>query len=1098
MRKVKQLFSFFLFAVVLFSFQSISAQTTAAINGTVVDQNGSPLPGANIIAVHQPSGTQYGTTSRTDGKYNLVSLRVGGPYIVTVSFVGYTKQVEEDINLSLSQNLKLDFKLPEQAVQLTGVTVTAEKSAILSQARTGAAQNVSLKQIEEIPTINRSFTGLAKLSPLFSGTSLQAAGRRPGLNNIQVDGTQYNDLFGLGSSGAPGGGTVGPMSLDAIREFQVVIAPYDVRYSMFTGGGINAITRSGTNQYTGSVYFYGRHQGLVGLRNANTGLDQGVSDFQNYQYGARLGGYIIKDKLFWFASYEQTSYTSPVLNTSLQTGFGGNTPDQLISKYINPFADELRKRGMEPGSYDSFSSENPTSKEMIKFDWNISDNHQLSLRTVYNYGTGDNLYNRTSTNAMSFDSYNYRLQNSTFSAVLQLNSHFGNSISNELIFGRTVVKDNRLSTVGRSPMVQVKEISSTYTMTAGFDQYSDANVMNQDMWEVSDNLSYFVGNHTITLGTHNEFFSFENLYIRNFLGYYVYNSLADFQADKPATYLRTYSRQGNPNDRPFAKLSVAQFGFFLQDEWAVLPQLKLTIGLRLDIPTFPNSPARNDSVSKYFPGYATDQIPSGNLLWSPRVGFNWDVSGDRSTQLRGGLGIFTGRIPYVWLSNNFSNSGVLLAEASLVKSGTYLPFVANPDYQYYSGDPRVSAGGIAAGALGTPNVKSEIDLADVNLKMPQLLRFNIGVDQELGLGFIGTAEFLYSKTINDMIYRKMNLTSVIGYTRLPNGGLENGTAGRPIYGGLNNCNNNFTDVLQLYNTSDGYQYQLFFQVQRSVARGLSVNAGYTYGRSVDRNSVYSSQAQSQMRYLPVSGDPNSPSLATSDFEIRNRVFAQATFTWEFFKNAPTSITLFYNGQSGRTFSFVTQGSSTSGSLTPASGAKYYSGGDLNGDNYDLNDLFYIPRNSDEILLGSINSSGQFVPATAQGQTYADLDAFINNNEYLRTHRGQIAERNGANVPWQYYLDMHLSQEIPNLMGLGAFQLYMDISNVLNLLNSDWGQIDQVASGTYSIASYKGRVTYNGWANVPVYSFSKPANNTPYTKSDLASRWQMQLGVRYSF
>lgn len=1065
MRKVKQLISFFLFVVVLFSSQLMYSQTTAAINGTVVDQNGSPLPSATIIAVHLPSGTQFGTTARMDGKYNLVSLRVGGPYRVTVSMIGYTTQVEEGFNLELGQNLQINFKLPEQAVQLTGVTITAERGAVLSQARTGAAQNVSLKQIEQIPTINRSFSSFAKLSPLFSGTNLQAAGRTSRFNNIQIDGAQYNDLFGLGSSGTPGGTSgTNPISLDAIQEFQVVIAPYDVRYGGFTGGGINAITRSGANTFAGSAFLFGRNQNFIGQRNANTGLDQKVADFSNYQYGFRLGGPIVKDKLFFFVNGEMTTNTRPQYNTSLQQGFGSNTPAQLIA-LVEQFKTILASKGMtNPGSYDVFSSQQPSTKLLLRFDYNLSENHQLSLTNNYVDAYQDNLAGR-GTSSMSFDSYNYRMNSVTNSTILRLNSHFGNNISNELIAGYTTIRDHRTNTGALTPNVSVSELNRTFTMTAGFDQYSGANQLDQDIIEVTDNFSYFAGNHTITIGTHNEFFKFRNLFIRNFLGYYQYNSLADFQADKVATYYHDYSRTSDAE--PSAQFNVAQFGFYLQDEWTVLPQLKLTYGVRVDIPIFPDKPAKNDSVSKYLPGMSTDQVPSGNLLWSPRVGFNWDVSGDRTTQIRGGVGIFTGRPAYVWISNNYGNSGMLIAEVSAF--GKTLPFRADPNNQYLPGQHA---------SLGAPTVKSEIDLADPNLKMPQLLRYNLGVDQELPFGFVGTAEFLYSQSINDLLYKKLNLMPAVGKVAA----LGSGVDGRPIYGGTNSYNNNFNDIMYLYNTSDGYQYNLVFQIQRNVARGFSVSAGYTYGRSFDRNSVTSSQAQSQMRYSAIDMDPNSPALTTSDWEIRNRLFASVTYTAEFFKNAPTSITLFYNGQTGSPFSFTARGTASN---------------NLNNDGFDGNDLFYIPRNSSEILLGTI-SSGQFVPSTKAGTTFADLDAFIRNNDYLNENRGKISERNGAHAPWREYFDLHVAQNIPDLWGLGSFQLTLDVQNLLNLINPNWGHVYDVANDTPTFISYQGMITYNGTPNTPVYSFTKPKDNVVWSYSDLASRWSMQLGLRYSF
>ena len=689
--------------VVFFGMTQISlAQglTSASINGKVSAIDGEELPSASVMAVHIPTGTVYGTSTRMDGKYNLTGLKTGGPYKITVSFVGYQTQVKENVYLELSQNLMINFKLPETSVTLSELTVTAEKSAIMSQARTGAAQNVSLKQIEEIPTINRSFSSFAKLSPLFSGVNLQAAGRSSRFNNIQIDGAQYNDLFGLGSSGTPGG-TAGtnPISLDAIQEFQVVVAPFDVRFGGFTGGGINAITRAGTNDYHGSAFFYGRNQNLTGKRNANTGLDQKVADFSNYQYGFRVGGPIIKDQLFFFLNGELTTYTTPQYNTSLQTGFKSYTPTQLQG-LVDQFRTLLIAKGItNPGSSDVFNSEQPSKKFVLRFDYNLAENHQLSLTNNFVDAYKDNLAGRSAT-SMSFDSYNYRMNSITNSTVLKLNSRFSNEMYNELIFGYTMIRDHRNNTGALTPLVTVSELSKNFTMTAGYDQYSGANELDQNIMEFTDNFSYFAGDHTITVGTHNEFFSFRNLFIRNFLGYYQYNSLADFQNDKVATYFHDYSRTGDP--KPSAEFSVAQFGFYVQDEWLVLPQVKLTYGLRVDIPTFPDTPAKNDSVSKYLAGMKTDEVPSGNLLWSPRVGFNWDVFGDRSTQVRGGVGVFTGRPAYVWISNNYGNSGMLIAEVSAF--GKTLPFRSDPNNQYYPGDHA---------SLGAPSVKSEIDFFQI-------------------------------------------------------------------------------------------------------------------------------------------------------------------------------------------------------------------------------------------------------------------------------------------------------------------------------------------------------------------------------------------------
>lgn len=1052
MIKRYSILSFFLLIIVtIFLFQgNMIAQgvTTSAMNGMVYDGKGEALPGANIIAVHVPSGTQYGTTSRVDGKYNLNGLRPGGPYTVTVSFVGYKPQQTEVPSLQLGQNLNLDFTLREEAVELGAITVVGDKNSIISGSRTGSSQNVSEKQISELPTIGRSFQTFAKLSPMFSGQNLQAAGRSNRYNNIQIDGTQYNDLFGLGSSGTPGGqaGT-NPITLDAIQEFQVVIAPYDVRLGGFTSGGINAITRSGSNELHGSVYGYGRNQELVGKYYNN--LNLAVNKFDEYQTGLRIGGPIIKDKIFFFLNGEITGRNQPSTNLSLNAGPVNTLADAKRIQEI------LASRGFNTGGYDEYTLKQPSDKVFVRFDFNLSENHKLNLHYNFVDAKLDVLGSRSSSSAFSFDSYLYQFHNTTNNIVAQLNSTFGNNMSNELVVGYTTIRDKRGPTGALTPEIQVRQPGITYEM--GTDQYSSANKLDQNIFEVTDNFSYFLGAHTLTVGTHNEFFSFTNLFLRSYAGYYQYNSLADLEAGNVASYSRVVPREGKD---PAANFPVAQFGFYAQDEWKVMPNFKLSFGLRVDIPTFPDKPFQNDSVSKYFPGLATNTAPSGNILWAPRVGFNWDIFGDRSTQLRGGIGIFTGRPAYVWISNQYGNTGVTQYQvnggylnASSGGSGNvfFSPDGSNlPD----AGDP----------GTGPAKYTSEIDLSDPNLKMPQVLRYDIGLDHQLPMGFVGTVEFQYSKTVNDFVYEKLNIkpsTSTL---------LQDG---RPLYGGTDSKNGNFLDVMYLKNTDQGYSYNLTFQLQRNVTRGISINAGYTYGRAKDLNSVNSSQAQSQMRYNPIAINPNDPVLSTSQYEIRGRVFLSLSYVEEFFKNAPTTISLFYNGESGAPFSYIY-------------------GSDINNDGFDQNDLFYIPKDNNDILLGSI-VGGAFVRNDGM---YTAFNNFVNNNAYLASHRGQIAERNADTNPWVNYVDLHISQDIPIIMG-HTLTINYDILNLLNLLNSDWGWNSSIFS-TYRVANKVGTITTGADAGKNVYSFAAPTNNTPFTASNLSSRWQMQLGLRYSF
>ena len=818
--------------------------TTASISGTVTDQSGNPLPGATVIAVHVPSGTQYGTTSRPDGKYNFSAVRVGGPYQVTVSFVGYQKQTHDIDKLVLGQNYSLDVQLSETSIEISGVTVSANRTAIINNNRTGSSQNVSARQMEELPTIDRTFASFAKMSPMFSGQNYQAAGRSNRYNNVQIDGTQYNDLFGLGSSGTPGGQAhTNPISMDAIQEFQVVIAPFDVRLGGFTGGGINAITRSGTNQYHGSAFGYGRNQSLVS-KNYN-GMNDPVSDFKEWQYGFRFGGPIMKDKVFFFVNAEFTGHNEPIQNLALSTAGVQAQADEISSI--------LASRGFTTGGYAPYTTKQPSDKIFARLDFNLSENQKLNIHWNYVNAKQDILGDRSGS-YFSFDSYLYQFKTVTNNIVAQLNSTLGNNMANELTLGYTTIRDQRGPQGTLTPEVQVDDIVQYH---AGTDRYSSANKLDQDIFEISDNFSIYAGDHTFTIGTHNEFFSFANLFLRSYAGIYEYYSLQDLRDGNVGYYQRVIPLVGDGA----ASFSVHQFGFYAQDEWQVMPNLRLTFGLRVDDPVYPDAPPLNDSVSTYFPGISTASAPSGNLLWAPRVGFNWDVNGDRTTQVRGGVGVFSGRPAYVWISNQYGNTGNTQAEVR--GSGMNLNFSPDANGVPGFGDPGTFAGSKTA----------EIDLSDPNLKSPQVLRFDLGVDHQLPLGFIGTVEFQYSKTVNDFVYSKLNLKPQTG---------TNPDDGRPVFGGTDSKNGNFYDVMWLKNTKEGYSYNLTFQAQRSVASGFSINAGYALGRAKDLNSVNSSQARSQMRYSPIAGNPNDPVLAPSQYEIKNRIFASVTYTHEFF------------------------------------------------------------------------------------------------------------------------------------------------------------------------------------------------------------------------
>jgi len=1044
---MKQRFTFlftFLLTVTFLS-NNIMAQgvTSAAMNGTVTDKDGKPLNGATVQLVHEPTGTKFGNTTRDDGRYNIQNLRVGGPYTVKVSYVGFTPQTKENMFFELGQSFRLDFILYEKTVELNALTITGDRSGILNSSRTGAATTVSKTTIENFPTIARTFQSFQKFNPQSSGRSNSTAGRNEKFNNIQIDGAQYNDLFGLGSYGTPGGqaGT-NPIAMDAIQEFQVVVSPYDVRMGGFTGGGINAITRAGTNNLTGSAYYYTRNEDFVG-KSPDT-LKTKLTEFSEYQAGFRIGGPIMKDNLFFFVSGEATKRKDPKPNLALTQGPGlKNNIDSLARKVQSILTD---KYGYNPGGYAPLTVERPSLKLFLRFDYNINQDHQLTLRHNF-VDASDQIYSPT-TASFFYQDRMYKFLSTTNSTVLQLNSRFGNNMSNELILGYTRTRDKREIGGNPFPSLTVNTSISGFNFRAGSEEFSIANQLDQDVFEITDNFSYFMGNHVLTVGTHNEIFSFRNLFIRDMYGNYTFvnpDSLAKGAVDR-----FTYSYV-LPGGKESAKFGAVQLGFYAQDEWTIIPTLKLTFGLKVDIPIFPDKPTYNDSVAYYFGsmGLSTDKVPSGKLLLSPRLGFNWDVFGDRTSQVRGGVGMFSGKVPYVWISNQYGNTGRDIGRIDLRASALPAGFKFNPN-------------ALNQTTQGMSAVKtSEVDLTDSDFKMTQVLRFNVGFDQQLPFGLTGTVDFLYTKSINDILYQDINLAPSTGVWE----------DGRPVYA-KRISSASFTNVILMKNTNKGYQYNISGQVQGDLPYGFNINTGYAYGKATDLNSVVSSQAFSQWRYNPVQGDPNNPVEATSNFELKHRVFVGLTYNYEFVADWKTSVSIFYNGQSGRPFSYTYDG-------------------DVNGDGQITNDLIYVPRDKSEIRLGTINSSTKAYVAATQAQ-YDALFNYINRDEYMSKYKGQIIERNGGYEPWSDQLDLRISQEIPNPFAKGHnLQISLDILNVINLIDGDKGWIEYVVNQNDSVIKYLGKAA-DGKA---VYSFTDKAN--PFQKDNLSSRWQMQLGIRYT-
>ena len=1060
--------------------------TTASLTGTVTDAAGAPIPGANVVAVHQPSGTQYGAATQTDGRYSLRGLRVGGPYTVTARFVGYQAASVTGLQLTLGQAGTADFELSEDTAQIGEVTVVAAEDPILSGSRTGARTTVDEEQIERLPTINRSLADFARLTPqAATGTNdaISVAGRNNRYNNIQIDGATLNDVFGLSATGAPGGqANAQPISLDAVETFNVDIAPFDVRYNGFTGAQINAVTKSGTNNFSGSVRYLGRNEAFVGGLPVpgQTDVTDDYPEFSNQFFVGTFGGPIIQDKLFFFANAEVQTVTTP-----LDAGILGSS-----SSNIFPIAADSLQRiidisrdvyDYDPGTFDPFSANTDNLKLLGKLDWNVSDANRASFRVNYVDATDETGIGR---NTRSFDLSNrqYDFASNTLSSVAELRSTLNPTAYNEARLVYTRIRDSRDVQSDPFPQVSINVTSPTGTpgqvnsgtVSLGIDRFSQANALNQDIVEFTDNLTLSRGAHTVTLGTSNQYYRFSNLFIQDFYGAYQFDSIDDFAAGTPSRFNLSYSLLDDA--QPRAEFSALQFGLYAQDEFQVSPTLNLTGGLRVDLPVFLDTPLDNPASTAAF-GLSTTDVPNGQFLLSPRVGFNYATDEMRSTQIRGGTGIFSGRAPFVWVSNIYSNTGVDFARVDTRSAGFFVP----------SSDPAAQTE--AAQNLPTGQT-SEINLLTEDFKFPQVWRSNLALDQRLPGGVVATFEGLYSQNINDVAFRNLNFnqtaTAFDGRPIFGGADFNSGrfTPGRVLFSGPSTVDSRFTNAILLENTSEGYEYFLTAAL-RKRSEGLDAGLSYTYGRATNVNNGSSSRAISNFQFNE-NFDPNAQEVGTADYEVRHRVLGNVAYRLAYADRFATTIGLVYDGRAGEPFSWIYAGNA-------------------NSDTQSFNDLLFIPETADDVVLVTNN--------------YPALDAFIESEPSLADNRGTVAERNSARSNWRNILDLQLTQQIETVRGQKV-ELTANLLNVLNLLNSEWGQVLFPNFNNYTLLDFYGYAgqddvgqTVNGVtitaADVgkPVVGFNELDDENGdgevdredlFSRSSLASRWQLQLGVRYTF
>ena len=1094
--------------------------TTSSINGVVTDDKGAVLPGATVVAVHTPSGTRYGITTNTAGRYTFPAVRIGGPYRITVSFVGFQEQTREIGSADLGNPVQASFRLAEQGQALSEVVVTA--GGLVDAERTGASTNIKRESFERLPSLNRSFQDFSALTPQ-AGPGFSFGGRSNLYNNFSIDGATSNNVFGL--SATPGGQTnAQPIGVDAIQEINVALAPYDVSQGSFTGAGVNAVTRSGTNEFQGSVYGFTKNQSLVNKK--VEGVDSPVANFQYNNFGARVGGPLIKNKLFFFLNAEYEKSTTPGV-VYPATPIGTSAPgiqqtaanlENLRNFLVTP--DNGKSWTFDPGTYGQFDVPIQSVKFLAKIDWNISDQHKFTIRynqlnsfrdqTISSSGSLNGNTRSNSVNSLPFSKSWYRQFNNLSNIIAELNSTFANGkFANNLQFGYSAFRDYRETGGGGAapnfPTVDILGTNGSIVTTFGPDPFTPNNRLNQDVYQLNDKFDMFLGNHNLTLGTANEFYHFANVFTQQINGVYTFNSVDEFiaNATSPATtntplqYNIQYSAvPGNP--APAADWKAAQLGFYAQDAYTGIKNLRLTLGIRLDIPSFPNRESYTKNLYTDSLSFAGDekiylnQLPKSTPLWSPRIGFNWDIKGNKSVQLRGGTGIFTGRIPFVWISNQLSNNGVFFGSIAATRAGVgtsgtaQYPFSPNTT-QYV---PELT------GRPGYPlGASFSINATTPNFKFPQVWRSSIAVDKTLPGGFVGTLEAIYTKDINAVLLRDANMSGPVGTLA---------GDGRPLYGAASGdgsipytnpndirINDRVIQALVLDNTNKGYALSLTAQIQKTSGR-LNGSLAYTYTDSKDISSQQGSTASGIYTGNAIVTNPNLPNLSYANNWFPHRVVGYVSYRLNYLQRLASTFSFIYEGRAGGNFSYVYNGNPNSDGTARISG----------------NDLIYVPRNQNEILLTTTNAADTRTPQ----QIWDQLNNYIQQDSYLSKHRGQYAERNGALLPWYHSLNFRFLQDFSIKAGgkRNTLQFSYEVINVLNLLNSNWGLLKSAArTNLLNFVGYETPHTATSpTTGRPVYAFATNTdgsalsnsyvNNVQINGPTLNSRWQMQLGLRYIF
>ena len=1084
--------------MLLFLFVSLmiygQGSTTSSLTGRIADSKGQPLPGTTILAIHVPSGSQYGALTNNEGFFTIQGMRPGGPYKIEASFIGYSKKTFTEINLSLGETYVLNTDLTESSTELNEVVVVGVKSSKFNTTKTGATTNISSAQMILLPSISRSINDIARVSPYSNGMSFSGGDGRS--TNFTVDGSNLNNNFGLSSS-LPGGGN--PISIDAIEEVQVVIAPYDVRQTNFIGGGINAITKSGTNTIKASVYTYEKNQNMRGNKIADKDFGTRAKE-SNTIYGFTLGAPIIKDKLFIFGNLEYEKSPQQVIYWRASTD--GISDQQTISRTteadLQTVSDYLKtKYGYETGSYKDFPADMTNFKYLVRLDWNINNANKLNIRFNHTKNSGWNPPNGNSTDgsyrdsgknrvgeySMSYANSMYSMDNIVNSGSLELNSRLNKNMSNQLLMTYSDIQDVRGSTSKPFPFIDIMsgDIATGAAalnpyISAGYELFTWNNGVKNKIITVNDNFTYYLNAHKLTAGLSYEYQFADNNYMRNGTGYYRYKSMSDFLTGKaPVDFALTYGTNGALVPSNAVKFN--QIGAYVQDEWTPLQNLKLTAGLRADNLSFVDDIMTNNAILALdFGGrnINTGIWPKAKVNLSPRLGLTWDVNGDKSLMVRGGTGIFMGRLPLVFFTNMPTNAGMsqilMKVQTKFNSNGTVN--TRDPKLDLLAGDMITDVNQMIT-KLGfqtvvTPadgSVPSSIAGVDPKFSMPQVWKSSAAVDYKVPVNFpfSATAEGIFTKNINAVI--------------LDNYAVKNPDATWTKFAGPDTryifpasfLYNSVKDACVLTNTNKGYGYTLNLTLNATPVNNLDLMVAYTKTEMKEVSGMPGSNAYSAWTGLITVDGSNNATVQRSQYVVPDKVIGSVSYRIPYLNDHMAStISLFYSG------------------FTPYGNTFRYSN-DMNGDGI-TSDLMYIPKEKGEVAF----------------LTPADEDAFfvfMAQDKYLSKHKGQYAEANAARSFWVDRFDLRLVQDFSIKAGnsRNTLQLSLDVLNASNLLNSEWGVYKNMAASNYgSVLKYEGKDA----SNVPRYSMVKvngayPTKTYDYNQ-DIGQTWRLQIGLRYIF